>query len=80
MITQMFLKNRAEFPHAELMKHRGQCVAFSADGMRIVASGATWEELGADLDKLGDDGRDVVFDRLADGIEDDTYLGAGELM
>ena len=35
---QVYRENRAQFPLAELMKHRGRWVAFSPDGRRIIAS------------------------------------------
>jgi hypothetical protein len=35
---QQYLKNRVAFSQAELAKHRGEWVAFSPDGMRLVAS------------------------------------------
>jgi hypothetical protein len=38
MNMQEFLKNRAAFPLAELAKHRGEWVAWSPDGTRLVAT------------------------------------------
>jgi hypothetical protein len=38
MNMQDFLKNRAAFPLAELAKHRGEWVAWSPDGTRLVAA------------------------------------------
>jgi hypothetical protein len=38
MNMQEFLKNRAAFPVAELAKHRGEWVAWSPDGTRLVAA------------------------------------------
>jgi hypothetical protein len=46
-------ENRSKFPLAELAKYAGKHVAFSPDGLRIVASGDTWEELDAALDAAG---------------------------
>lgn len=79
MISQEFRKNRAAFPLAELAAHRGEWIAFSRDGTRIVASAATIEGLGERLDALGMDGQEVVFESVG-GPDDDVYLGAGELM
>jgi len=53
MVTQAYLKNRAEIPRAELMKYQGEWVAFSADGCRIVAHAATIEQLADQLDRDG---------------------------
>jgi hypothetical protein len=38
MNMQEFLKNRGDFPLAELAKHRGEWVAWSPDGTRLVAA------------------------------------------
>jgi hypothetical protein len=38
MNMQEYLKNRAAFPLAELAKHRGEWVAWSRDGTRLVAT------------------------------------------
>jgi glucose/arabinose dehydrogenase len=46
-------ENRSRFPLDELAKHAGKHVAFSPDGTRIVASGATEEELEAALQAAG---------------------------
>jgi hypothetical protein len=71
-----FCENRAQFPHAELVKYQGKWVAFSADGRRIVAAD---EDLAA-LDKLvvaaGEDPENVGLERIE---FDDVYLGAAEL-
>ena len=51
MITQEYRNNRAHFPHGELAKYRGEWVAFSADGCRIVASAATVTQLEEQLQR-----------------------------
>ena len=38
MNMQEYLKNRAAFPLEELAKHRGEWVAWSLDGTRLVAA------------------------------------------
>ncbi len=38
MNMQVYLKNRLAFPHEELAKHRGEWVAWSPDGTRMVAT------------------------------------------
>lgn len=79
MITRDYFDNRARFPITELNTHRGEWVAFSPDGMRIVARAATLELLEGRLREMGVDGQSVVFESVA-GPDDDVYLGAGELM
>jgi hypothetical protein len=77
MVTQGFLRNRAEFPRAELTKHQGKWVAFSADGRQIVAAAETLEQLEAELATIGADPQKVVFECVP-AAEDDIFLGAGE--
>jgi hypothetical protein len=49
--TSVFDKNRPNFPDEELVPYYGKFVAWSPDGLRIVASGddreAVWRELEA---------------------------------
>lgn len=54
-------ENRSRFPLDELAKHWGKHVAFSLDGTRIVASGATEEELESTLQAAGIHFSQVVF-------------------
>jgi hypothetical protein len=54
-------ENRCKFPLEELAKYGGKHVAFSLDGKRIVASGATEEELEAALRSAGIHFSQVVF-------------------
>jgi hypothetical protein len=79
MMTKDFAKNRAKFPLADLIAHRGEWIAFNADGTSIVAGAATLELLEERLKALGIDGQSVVFESVP-GPDDDIYLGAGELM
>lgn len=78
MFTQEFWENRALFPCDELAKYRGQWVAFSADGRRIVAGAETLEELEERLDAAGEDAQRLMFEGIP-GPEDDTFFGAEEL-
>ena len=48
-----YAENRSKFPLEELAKYAGKHIAFSPDGTRIVASGATEEELEAALQAAG---------------------------
>jgi Family of unknown function (DUF5678) len=55
-----YSQNRRQFPPEELIKYAGQYVAFSLDGTRVVASGATEEELEKQLLGAGIDPSQVV--------------------
>jgi len=79
VITQEYRNNRAAFPHAELLKHQGAWVAFSADGCRILACGETVEQLEKQLAAEGGNSQNAVLEWLP-GAEDDSLLGAGEWM
>ena len=46
-------QNRRNFPLEELAKYAGQYVAFSPDGTRILASGASEEEMEQNLIAAG---------------------------
>jgi len=75
---QIFRSNRAQFSREELAQYRGQWVAFSADGRRILASGETLECLEQKLAAQGNDPQEVVLEGVP-GPEEDTFLGAEEL-
>ena len=59
-------ENRSKFPLDELANYWGKHVAFSPDGTRIVASGATEEELEAALQAAGIHFNQVVFSYVED--------------
>ena len=61
--TSVYRENRARFPLDELRKRDGQWVAFSADGVRIVASAATIAELTKQVCAVQEDMRDVVLEQ-----------------
>ena len=46
-------KNRAKFPPEELAKYAGKHIAFSPDGLRILASGDTEAEMEQRLVAMG---------------------------
>jgi hypothetical protein len=79
VITEEYRNNRAQFPHAELVKYQGAWVAFSADGRRILARGETVEKLEKQLAAEGENSQNVVLEWVP-GAEDDSLLGAGEWM
>ncbi|HEV3080072.1 MAG TPA: hypothetical protein VGY66_09840 [Gemmataceae bacterium] len=78
MFTREFWQNRAKFPRAELAKYCGQWVAFSADGLRIVASADTLEALESWIEKAGENAEQLMFEGVP-APEDDTHLGAEEV-
>lgn len=78
MITQEFRQNRAQFPREQLAKYRGQWVAFSPDGRRIVATAETLEALEDHLAAAGEDAQRLVFEGVP-GPEDDSFLGGEEM-
>ena len=77
MITKDYVKNRARFPIAELLTHRGKWAAFNPEGSRIIANAATPEELETTLADLGMSAQDVVWEWVP-GPDEDCSLGAQE--
>jgi hypothetical protein len=75
MDTRQLRENRARFPAAELARYRGQWVAFSMDGWRLVASAVTLGELDALLAALGEDPEKVALEFVD---FEDSYLGGAE--
>jgi hypothetical protein len=57
------------------MRYRGQWVAFSLDGRRIVASAVGLAELGALLVRLGEDPEKVALEFID---SEGSYLGGAE--
>jgi hypothetical protein len=71
-------QNRAKFPLEELAKYAGQYVAFSIDGMRILAGADTMEAVEEKLIAAGIDPSRVVGSYI-DGPDDDCFLGGAIL-
>ena len=67
-----YLENRPKFPLEELAKYGGMHVAFSLDGKRIVASGASWDELFDNMEAAGIDENQVVGSYI--GAPGEVYL------
>jgi hypothetical protein len=78
MLSQEFRQNRQHFPREELAKYRGQWVAFSPDGRRIVAGAETLALLEERLKAAGEDAQRLAFESVP-GPEEDTSLGAEDL-
>lgn len=74
-----FRQNRGQFPLDELRKYDGQWVAFSADGLRIVASGASLAILAEKVRAANEGLGDVMIEHIE--IESsEIHLGAAELL
>jgi hypothetical protein len=78
MLGQEFRQNRPRFPREELARYRGQWVAFSPDGRRIVASALTLARLEEHLKAAGEDAQRLAFESVP-GPEEDSSLGAEDL-
>jgi hypothetical protein len=77
MDRQLFQKNRRAFPLEELARYRGQWVAFSSDGCRIIAGADSLGQLMDQLEAMGENLQEVGFESVP-GPDDDFYLGAAE--
>src|SRR5262249_16856538 len=66
MDYQEFDKNRAAFPPEELLRYRGQFIAWSPDGTRIIASDKDGIKLDDTVKALGYDPDEVVFSSVPD--------------
>jgi WD40-like Beta Propeller Repeat len=77
MDWQEFDKNRAAFPPEELLRYRGQYIAWSPDGTRIIASDTDGLKLDDILRALGYNPAEVIFSSVPDAetlfIERPTY-------
>jgi hypothetical protein len=64
-----FDENRSKFPSEQLVAYAGQHVAWSPDGTRILACGATREELDEKLESVGIHFNQVVHDYIDPPLE-----------
>jgi hypothetical protein len=72
MNMQEYLKNRAAFPLAELAKHRGEWVAWSPDGTRLVATSRDPDALDDLIRAAGEDPENCPITGIP---ESDSVLG-----
>ena len=70
----VYRRNRSSHPLEELAKYGDEWVAWSADGTRIVAHAKEGLDAAAQVDALGIDMEDVVFEWIPPGGEIDTLL------
>jgi hypothetical protein len=69
-----FNKNRLAFPPEELLQYRGQYIAWSPDGSRIIAGDRDFLKLDDTVKGLGYDPSEVSYETVPDA---DIILGAG---
>ena len=67
-----FNKNRAAFPLEELQQYRGQYIAWSPDGSRIIASDPDGRKLDETVRALGYDPAKILFSLVPD--EEGIYI------
>jgi hypothetical protein len=75
MDMQIYLKNRRRFSLDELDKYAGKYVAWSPDGLRIIASADDLPSLCEAVDSSEFDAADVVMEPIP--LPDELVLGAG---
>jgi len=75
MDTRQLREDRLAFPAAELVKYRGQWVAFSGDGRRVVASAPDLVGLDALLVARGEDPEQVALEFID---SDESFVTAPE--
>ena len=68
-----YLKNRASFPVEELAKHRGEWIAWSQDGLRIVASSRDPDEIDRLIVAAGEDPEQCIVEAIP---ESDSVVGS----
>lgn len=76
MNYQEYRKNRSRFSAQELSKHRGQWVAFSADGRRIIAGSSDLAQLDSLVLAAGEDPQRVALEKIE--LEEDGFFGGAE--
>jgi hypothetical protein len=75
MDMQKYLRNRHQFSLDELDKYAGKYVAWSPDGLQIIASADNLPALCEAVDSSGFDPADVVMEPVP--CSDELVLGAG---
>lgn len=71
---KVYVENRAKFKPEDLLPYADQWVAWSADGARIVAHHSDLAEVARQVEVLGLEREDVLFDHLPPGGEVTTLL------
>lgn len=73
MDMQLYLRNRTRFPLDELAKHRGEWVAWSPDGTRLVATSRNPDALDDLVRDAGEDPENCVIEGIPDA---DCVMGS----
>ena len=76
MDIQKFLEQRQQFPLDELARHRGEYVAWSPDGTRIVASSPDLDTLEQLVCAAGEDPQDCTIEGIP---QYDAVIGGGSM-
>ena len=66
MDMRVYLKNRPNFPLDELAKHRGEFIALSSDGKRIVAASEDFLKLDDLIRAAGEDPAECMIEGIPD--------------
>jgi len=66
MDMQPYLKNRLAFPLDELARHRGEWIAWSPDGTRIVATSCSLDGIDALIRAAGEDPENCPIEGIPD--------------
>lgn len=69
-----YLKNRSTFPVEELSQYAGTWIAWSPDGLRIVASAKNLEDLDSLVQAAGENPTQCVIEGIP---EEDALIGGG---
>jgi hypothetical protein len=75
MPTAQFNKNRASFPLDELAKYEGNWVAFSPDGIKIVAADPDLAVLEQKVRSAGYNPADVGFENVPAESDGEIFIG-----
>ena len=71
--------NRSRFKAEEMANYKGQWVAFSPDGSRIVANSGDLGELDRLVVAAGEDPETVGIERISDDCDESGFLGGIEI-
>jgi hypothetical protein len=72
--TRFYNENRTKIPPEDLIPYAGQCVAWTADGTRIVAHGTDFLTVWNQLKAAGINPSEFVFEDIP-LLDEDTWLG-----
>jgi hypothetical protein len=76
MNMQEYLKNRIAYPLDDLAKHRGEWIAWSPDGTRVVAASRNPETLDELVRAAGEDPEECAIEGIPDA---DSVFGGWDV-